>query len=215
MSELKTTGREKPWTSEDKLFRDVTLTHKQWLAHSLEHLYTAELLLPHVKDRFSITKSMMMGEVSRDINLPPSVTSPYFFHCAIAIENAFKSVICVKHKDNIHTKMTQKPKIPKVLLGHDLYELSTRAGYTSDEESEYNLQFLTEFGIWSGKYPLPMSNDHYGRTKQFSDGKHYFVSGFATDTVPDYFKFGIEIYKWSETEVKSISTAYSEAESAK
>jgi hypothetical protein len=118
------------WKSDEQLFADVALTWKQWLGSAGEHIYAAEILLPQILKQQTKIRELM--EKKESASLLPSLTSIYFFHCALAIENAMKSVISSKHDAVIKKKMKTNAKIPKLLLGHDLNDLAKRAGFKTE-----------------------------------------------------------------------------------
>ena len=191
------------WESEEQLFADVAVTWKQWLGSAGEHIFTAEILLPHTLKQQAQIHELM--EKNESASLPPSLTRIYFFHCALAIENAMKSVISSKHDAVIKKEMQAIAKIPKLLLGHDLIDLAKRADFETGIDEEYILSFLTRYGIWGGKYPLPIKNESNALTEKLSDGNHYLVGGYNPETVPSFLTFCSNVYDWARSEVnKSI-----------
>jgi hypothetical protein len=191
------------WESDEQLFADVTVTWQQWLGMAGEHIYTAEILLPQILRRQIKMRELM--EKRKSASLPPSLTSIYFFHCALVVENAMKGVISSKHGASIKNKMKTKAKIPKLLLGHDLNSLAKRACFKTGIDEEYILSFLTRYGIWGGKYPLPIENENYALTEKLSDGNHYMVGGYNPEVVPSFLTFCRNVYAWARLEInKSI-----------
>ena len=183
------------WDSELSLFADVAVYPNRWLSTARDHLYAAQVLLPHVERRHAVIEEMMKNMESG--SLEPSLNSNYFLMCALAIENLFKSVIAILYKDEVRAEIMATSKIPKILLGHDLVDLAGRAEYELNIDSEYILMFLTRYGIWSGKYPLPISNDDKSMTDKLSDGDFYMMGGYDPKTVPSYLSFGAELLSWA------------------
>jgi hypothetical protein len=191
----------KGWDSDNELFANVVINHKQWLGASGQHLHAAQLLLPSVISHFETSRQVMKDKISRSI--PPIVTGIYFFHCALAVENALKAVIAVKNSTSIQRKINLSTKVPPKVLGHFLVDLASRAGRKIDIDEEFTLEFLTRYGIWGGKYPTPITNKANSVTAQLSDGEHYLVGGYDPEIVPEYLHFASEWYDWASTEANS------------
>jgi hypothetical protein len=85
---------DKGWGSDPELFAQVAVTWKQWIGQSGEHLYAAQILLPHIQQRDADIKQLMESQHRGTVRMAPSLTGIYFLHCAFCIENAFKCVIC-------------------------------------------------------------------------------------------------------------------------
>lgn len=194
------------WKSDEQLFAEVAVTWKQWLGSAGEHIYTAEILLPEIRRRETIIRESMKKKESA--RLQPSLTGVYFFHCALAVENSLKGVLSSKYCAVIKKKMRIKAKIPDLLLGHDLVVLAKRAGFKVGIDEEYILSFLTRYGIWGGKYPLPINNESYSITQKLSDSNHYVLGGYNPETVPSFLTFCSNVYVWAHSEVnKSIRSS--------
>ena len=187
------------WKSEKGMFADVAVTWKQWLGSAEVHIYTAEILLPLIMDQQREIQELMAKKGSG--SLPPSLTCIYFFHCALALENIMKGVISWKNNAVIKEKIKYKAKLPDILIGHDLIDLAKRADYEIGIDEEYTLSFLTRYGVWSGKYPLPLKNDHNSLTNKLSDGNHYMVGGYNPEIIPYFLTFCGTIYDWAKLQV--------------
>ncbi|CAB1065510.1 hypothetical protein D1BOALGB6SA_10307 [Olavius sp. associated proteobacterium Delta 1] len=187
------------WKSDKDLFVDVAVTWKQWLGSARKHLYTAEILLPLIVEEQHKIRELM--ENKEPGSLPPSLTVIYFFHCALAIENTMKSVISWKHNTDIKEKMKTSTKLPALFKSHVLIDLAKRADYEIGINKEYTLSFLTRYGIWGGKYPLPTMNEHNALTAKLSDGNHYLVGGYRPEIVPSFLKFCSNAYDWARLKV--------------
>lgn len=185
------------WESDPEHFARVAVTWNQWIGHSGEHLYAAQLLLPHIQQRGAETQQLMASKDRGTVRLTPSLTGIYFLHCAFCIENAFKGVIAARFAENIEREMRETEKIPKLMLGHDLVVLAAKADFPVKTDEEYTLAFLSRYGTWAGRYPLPLRNDDYGMTDKLSNGGHYVVGGHRLDQVPAFVNFCANIYAWA------------------
>ena len=193
------------YKSDEKLFAEVTVTWKQWLGEAGEHIYAAEILLPHILAQQARLSELM--EKKESAKVPPSLDGIYFFHCALAVENSMKSVISSKARPAIQKETIEKAKVPRLLIGHDLVKLAGRAGYKIGIDEEYVLSFLTRYGTWGGKYPLPLKSEAYAPTGKLSDGNHYLLGGWRPEHVPHFLSFSADIYKWALAEAEKCSEA--------
>lgn len=178
-----------------------TVTHpKNWLGESRDHIALAQTLLPSIKYRHELLIGYMNRKETPK-SLPVDFTSNYFFACAIASENIFKSVICFNNLEEIKEAILNTNKTPRLLLGHDLVDLARRANFSINIDLEFLLKFLTRYGIWSGKYRLPIHNDHYAVAEKLSDGNHYMFGGYNPAKVGIYLDLCEELYKWAKLEI--------------
>lgn len=186
------------WLSDNDLFSKVVINPKQWLSSAAEHIEAAHILLPSVLERNSLIAQAMEEKVS--IKVRASTTSCFLFHCALAVENATKAVIADASPTPIQAHVRQTLRVPKQVLGHQLTDLARRAKRKIDLDEEYALEFLSRYGIWSGKYPTPIDNDNYAITTTLSDGEHYVVGGYNPDVIPSYLEFAVGWYEWAQQE---------------
>jgi len=189
------------WPSDPALFAEVAVNWKHWIGHASEHLYAAQLLLSSVQQRDREIERLVKGRVSGQVRLVPSLTAIYFLHCAVAIENSFKGVIAVKHVAKIKREMNDTHRVPNILLGHDLVVLAQRAGFYVGTDEEYMLAFLSRYGTWAGRYPIPLRNVDNGVTDELSNGNYYMTGGYRTDHVPAFAAFSGTIYSWASAAV--------------
>jgi hypothetical protein len=194
---------DKGWESDLSLFSDVVITWKQWLGSSGEHIHAAHLLLPSIIEHEKRMESLM--KTGGSMTIPPVMTSIFFFHCALAIENSLKGVIVAHDSSRVKSHILEKGKIPYGVLGHDLNELSIKAGYEQDINIEYILTFLTRYGIWSGKYPTPIKNSDSDLTVKLSNGNNYMVGGYNPKVVPSYLEFSETVYQWAREKLTKLS----------
>ena len=199
-------GGDKGWDSDQQLFAKVTVTWKQWLGRAGEHLQTAQVLLPEINSYNALLESLREAKV-QSARIPSCVIGQYFFHCAMAVENAFKGVMSFTSSITIEQSVLVTGRLPKTLLGHDLRVLAKRAGHEMNIDDEYVLAFLTRYGIWGGKYPLPIDNRNYALTTKLSNGKHYFVGGWHSDKVPLYLTFACNVCQWARSAIEDSSQA--------
>jgi hypothetical protein len=185
------------WESDPDFFARVAVTWKQWIGHSGEHLYAAQLLLPHIQQRDAAIQRLMESKHRGTVQMAPSLTGIYFFHCAFCVENAFKGVIAARAAADIEAEVRKTKRLPKLMLGHDLLELAAKAGFPVKTDEEYTLAFLSRYGTWAGRYPLPLHNDDYGLTDELSNGGHYMVGGHRLDQVPGFVDFCVNVYTWA------------------
>lgn len=194
---------DKGWESDLSLFSEVVITWKQWIGTSGEHIYAAQLLLPTITAQQENLDDLM--RTGGSATLPPMMTSVFFFHCALAIENALKGVIVGSDSQGIRQHVLDKSGIPKSVLGHDLNKLASKAGYVQDIDVEYILTFLTRYGIWSGKYPTPIKNDDSMLTAKLSNGNFYVVGGYNPKVIPSYLAFSEDVYSWAREKLTNLS----------
>lgn len=187
------------WESDLELFSEVAINPKQWLGTADEHVYVAKLLLPSIL-QWQDYSEKLMGYVS-SVPVFPVSSSAYFFHCALAIENAFKAVIAINNKETIKSETERSAKIPKLVIGHKLTKLASAAGYKLDLDAEYILSFLTRYGIWGGKHPFPIRNSENNMTVTLSDGNHYLVGGYNPKNIQYFVGYSEKVSLWSREEV--------------
>lgn len=116
-----------------------------------------------------------------------------------------KGVLVGYEPKALKKEVLQKRKIPRRVLGHDLNELATKSGYHQCINTEYVLAFLTNYGIWSGKYPTPISNDEAAMTKQLSDGEYYMMGAYNPKEVGAFLEFSGHVYHWARNKLKERS----------
>lgn len=194
------------WVSDPQLFVQVAVTWQQWIGQAGEHLHAAQLLLPHMQQRHVEIRRLMEAKQSGPVQLLPSLDGIYFLHCALSIENAFKCVIAARFTQEITDEMSRTRKVPKVLLGHDLVELAARADFHTGIDEEYTLTFLSRYGTWAGRYPIPLRNADNGMTDTLSDGSHYMTGGYNPDHVPAFVAFCGTVYSWARAKVQELSS---------
>ncbi|AUM11216.1 HEPN domain-containing protein [Ketobacter alkanivorans] len=192
----------KGWVSDNTHFSILAVTWQQWLGSAGAHLYTAQLILPVISEQQKKIDELMSNGGSAVF--PPMVTSVFFFHCAISIENSLKAVISALNRDSIKSHVLVNERVPNTILGHDLVDLAHRAKFVMDINSEFILAFLTRYSIWSGKYPFAIKNSDNSLTVQLSDGEHYLVGGYNPKEVSQFLDFSEQIYTWSRSEVNSL-----------
>jgi hypothetical protein len=193
---------DKGWESDPQLFAQVAVTWSQWIGQAGEHLYAAQILLPHVQQRDAEIHRLMESRHSGTVLMSPSLTGIYFLHCAFSVENAFKGVIAAERAVEIESEIRKTNKIPKLLLSHDLVSLAKKADLSIGTDEEFMLTFLSRYGIWAGRYPLPVRNDDNALTDKLTDGNHYLMAGHRPEHVPAYAAFSATIYSWAREKVK-------------
>ena len=145
----------------------------------------------------------MKEKVARKIVVPPSLTSIYFLHCAFSVENAFKGVIAARRASELKAEINRTHRVPKILLGHDLVDLAARTGLRVPTNDEYMLVFLSRYGTWAGRYPIPVKNADNAATEKLSDGKHYLTAGHDPKNVPAFVAFCGMTYAWARSVIEA------------
>jgi hypothetical protein len=194
------------WESDPQLFAQVAVTWNQWIGQAGEHWYTAQVLLPHIQTRNAEIRRLMEAQHRRPVKMAPCLTGIYFLHCAFGIENAFKAVITTQLCDEIRAQILKTTEIPKVLRTHDLLRLARRADFPVGPNEEYALRFLSRYGTWAGRYPLPVRNADNAPTDQLSNGNHYLMAGYRPDGIPAYLDCCAVVYKWARARVEPSPT---------
>jgi hypothetical protein len=194
---------EKPWDTDLPLFAEVVVNPKQWLGSASEHLFAAQIMLPHINDRLQLMQDAMLEQ--KAISLNPSLTSSYLLHCALAIENSIKAQISSVHFVHLKSEIKSKSKTPKILLGHDLVDLAKRINLPLSIDQEYAFRFLTRHGIWAGKYPQPVKHGDESPTEKLSDGNYYMMGGYNPNVIPSYFEFCLNFYNEAREKVNKLS----------
>jgi hypothetical protein len=95
---------DKGWESDPQLFAQVAVTWSQWFGQAGEHLYAAQVLLPHIQQRDAEIQRLMESQDRSTVKMTPSLTGIYFLHCAFSIENAFKCVIAAQSATEIEPR---------------------------------------------------------------------------------------------------------------
>jgi hypothetical protein len=195
---------ENGWESDPQLFAKVAVTWSQWIGQAGEHLYAAQFLLPHILQRDAEVQRLMESQSRDTVRMAPSLTGIYFLHCAFSIENAFKCVIAARSATEIESDILRTNRIPKILLGHDLVELAGKADFAIGTDEEYTLAFLSRYGTWAGRYPLPVHNDRNALTDKLSDGGHYLMAAHRHDQVPIFVAFSETVYTWARAAAEPL-----------
>jgi hypothetical protein len=198
-------GADEGWESDPDLFAQVAVTSSQWFGQAGDHLYAAQVFLPHVEQRHLAIRQAM--EARQPVRVPPSLTDFYFLHCAFCLENAFKGVIAMQFSEEIRERIRKTKELPKLLLGHDLVKLAARAGFQIGIDEEHTLVFLSRYGTWAGRYPLSVQNADYSPTRKLSDGKHYLVGGYGHHEVPGFVAFCGRVYEWAKAKAQTPATS--------
>ena len=191
------------WPSKVDNFAESVTRPKNWLREAVEHIALAETLLPSIRQRYELLKSYMDRKETPK-SLPINFINQYFFACAIASENIFKSIITLNNHEDIKEAVLNTNKTPRLLLGHDLVDLARRANFSINIDIEFLLTFLTRYGIWSGKYRLPIHNDSYAVAEKLSDGNYYMFGGYNPAKISMYVDLCKELYKWAEMEIDNV-----------
>jgi hypothetical protein len=195
------------WESDPKLFALVAVTWNQWIGQSGEHLYAAQVLLPHIQQRDADIERLAKTKDRGTARLAPSLTGIYFLHCAFSLENAFKCVVAAQSAAAIEAEIRRTNRIPKILLGHDLVELARKASFSIGTDEEYTLTFLSRYGTWAGRYPLPVHNIRNAPTDQLSNGGHYLMAGYPADQVPAFLAFSTTVYAWARAQIPAAKNS--------
>jgi hypothetical protein len=191
------------WGSDPQLFAQVAVTWNQWIGHAGQHLYAAQVLLPYIQQRDAEIQQLINSAHRGTVQITPSLTGIYFLHCAFSIENSFKCVIALKSIVEIGNEIRRTNKIPKLLLGHDLAELAVKASFSTGTDEEFTLAFLSRYGTWAGRYPLPVHNDKNALTDKLSNGAHYLMAGYRPEQVPAFATFTESVYEWAQAKTSA------------
>jgi hypothetical protein len=189
----------KGWETELPLFSDVVANPRQWIASATEHLFAAQIMLPHIIKRHQLIEDAMISQ--EPISPNPCLTNSYLLHCALVIENSMKAIICYVHAEPIKAEIKLKSKTPKILLGHDLVDLAKRIDLPLNIDLEYALTFLTRRGIWAGKYHQPIKHGHESQTERLSDGNCYMTGAYNPEVIPSYFEFCLNFFNESRERI--------------
>lgn len=196
------------WDSDPELFGLVAVNPKQWLGMARDHLNVAFLLLPSIEERYRMLHSLMTSERrSQSIAVPRTLDGFYFFHCALTLENAFKSVITLTLDPEAAISIAEAKALPRALLGHDLLKLAARSKFDFDFDQEHALRFLRRYGIWAGRYPLPRLNHENGVTEMHSDGQHYLLGGYRPEQIAGYAAFCSIVVDWASDKIGRLREA--------
>jgi len=193
----------KGWETDLPLFAEVAVNPKQWLGSASEHLFAAQIMLPHINNNQKLIEKAMIEQ--KGISLNPCLTSSFLLHCALAMENSIKALISSVHSSQIRSDIESKSRTPKILLGHDLVDLAKRIDLPLNIDQEYALKFLTRRGIWAGKYHQPIKHGDDSPTEKLSDGNYYMTGGYNPKVIPSYFEFCLDFYNEAREKVNKSS----------
>ena len=89
------------WESDPKLFAQVAVTWKQWIGQAGEHLYAAQILLPHIQHREAeIERLMKLKDRGTARLVPPSTDHSFSSLRFFARERIQVRYSCtVSHRD--------------------------------------------------------------------------------------------------------------------
>ncbi|MDO8345503.1 MAG: hypothetical protein Q7T48_20035 [Cellvibrio sp.] len=191
----------KGWDTDLPLFADVVANPRQWLGSATEHLFAAQIMLPHINNRLKLIEDIMIKQ--EYISLNPCLISSYLLHCALAMENSMKALIAFIYADQIKAEIESKSKTPKILLGHDLIDLAKRIDLPLGIDQEFTLKFLTRRGVWAGKYHQPIKHGDDSPTEQLSDGNYYMTGGYNPKAIPSYFEFCLNFFHEATSKIDS------------
>lgn len=140
-----------------ELYIDRLLTPEAWKQTAQQLLAAAALIEPKI-DEFWQRRNPPSATQSSWRPWDDEFVAIYFMLCAYAIENLLKARIIQKEPATIRADFAARQKLPQVLLGHDLYELTVKAGFHKlAVEEESLLRRLSRCSVWYGRYPLPLN----------------------------------------------------------
>lgn len=193
----------KGWDTDLPLFAGVVANPRQWLGSATEHLFAAQVMLPHINMRLQLVEDIMITQES--ISLNPCLISSYLLHCALAMENSIKALISSAYAEQIKSEIELKSKTPKILLGHDLIDLAKRIDLSLSIDQEFTLKFLTRRGVWAGKYRQPIRHGDDSPTEKLSDGNFYMTGGYNPKVIPSYFEFCLNFFNEATSKINNSS----------
>jgi hypothetical protein len=108
--------------------------------------------------------------------------------CSFAVENLLKARIVAARGAELSKELQERGRLPRVLNGHNLYELMKRAGMKElARKHEILLRRLERSATWYGRYPAPVSPDGLkeSRPSENMGGSEVGLLGYTAADVGD------------------------------
>ena len=141
-----------------------------WQQTAQHLLKAAAFLEPKIDDFWQNMRSQSIYQPTSWRPWNDEFIAIYFMLCAFAIENLLKSHIIKNRQKEIRKELEADPVVPKILRGHNLYELTIKAGFS--ELAKYDealLRRLSRCSVWYGRYPIPIAPKALMRTHSSKD----------------------------------------------
>jgi len=118
-------------------YLEQLLNPRVWVNKADEMLEASKVLEPQLRQYWSV---VMTREKERKYKRgkeypytpPPNLHGPYFILVSYGLENLFKAIIVREQGDEIRSEFAQKGKLPSLIKGHNLVELSKKANIEMD-----------------------------------------------------------------------------------
>lgn len=133
----------------DCRFQKMSEQSQYWL-NCAKDLNAAVRVLYLCSDQFLQFEKKKIG-LSESFSLDIALNRPILLNAGYAIELMLKACL-VLQKSNIK--------------GHNLINLSERAGVVFDENQKCTLRILSDAVTWWGRYPTPLSKEEFVRNSQ-------------------------------------------------
>lgn len=164
-------------------YRSDAFRDYKWLQNARALMACAKALEPLLEDIWESHRAIFRDKRAGHRLKPNVVNGPYFMLVAFAIENLLKARIVTKNAMAFREQFDLDNRFPKVLKGHNLYDLALRAGIEITKQEEDLLRRLTRNATWAGRYPVPLHYRDTASAERFADGEEYLVSFFSGNDV--------------------------------
>lgn len=135
----------------DEFIKNV-LDHELWIEKADQLLEVASFIEPRIYETWD--------EVKNGGFLKEHYITTYFMLVAYALENLLKALYIKLNTDSVKKDLEEKGKLPKAIIGHDLYRLAKELKVVEMEWGEDSLlQKVSRSAVWFGRYPIPIKPD--------------------------------------------------------
>jgi hypothetical protein len=172
------------------LYYDQLRNPQLWADMANEMIEALKVLEPKLREFWNIAKDNSLKEkYGQDQeghhNLPPNLHGPYFVLVSYAVENMLKALIVKNRSEVINSQFSQKGRLPDVIRGHNLIDLSKRADIKLNIAEEDLLIRIYRQSKWKSRYPVPVDLIEIQNVARCSDGKARFMDYYRPEDIDD------------------------------
>lgn len=169
-------------------FAKLASNHAHWLMTAQRLYRAAQVISVDVQRRWDDQDFRKPPELQFQINDGFQVTDiqpSYMMLMGFALENLFKARLVQLRSTELRQQILSTGRLPKVLLTHDLGELTSACSLELSESDRNALNRLVKFSVWRGRYHFPLTFEVFYHLR---DDSEIFSSGigFASSDVRDF-----------------------------
>jgi hypothetical protein len=147
------------------MYAQLICESSHW-AYIAQYLYaSAEKIEPEINRLWCHMQDSISHPSEERVDPGPFIAANfqrvYLMLMAYCLENLFKGYLVKVRREELLEEIIEKGKLPQLLTRHDLEKLAKDCSLSPNEEDLRLLQRLASHATWIGRYPYPLSADHF------------------------------------------------------